>query len=43
MPPLHWPTFAPPLTLFSVFFWSYIWGLFGAFIGVPITIALVIF
>lgn len=29
----------PFLVLFSVFFWSFVWGLFGAFIGVPITIA----
>ena len=29
---------SPFLVLFSVFFWSYVWGLFGAFIGVPITI-----
>jgi predicted PurR-regulated permease PerM len=26
-----------------VFFWTYLWGLFGAFIGVPITIALLTF
>ena len=25
--------------LFSVFLWSFLWGMFGAFIGVPITIA----
>ena len=30
---------SPFLVLFSVFFWTYVWGLFGAFIGVPITIA----
>jgi predicted PurR-regulated permease PerM len=30
---------SPFLVLFSVFFWSFLWGLFGAFIGVPITIA----
>lgn len=30
----------PCLVLFSVFFWSYLWGLFGAFIGIPITIAI---
>jgi predicted PurR-regulated permease PerM len=23
-----------------VFFWTYMWGLFGAFIGVPVTIAI---
>ncbi len=31
------------LVLFSVFFWSFVWGLFGAFIGVPITIAILTF
>lgn len=30
---------SPFIVLFSVFFWAYLWGLFGAFIGVPITIA----
>lgn len=30
----------PFVVLFSVFFWMFVWGLFGAFIGVPITIAL---
>ncbi|MFN3671229.1 MAG: AI-2E family transporter [Bosea sp. (in: a-proteobacteria)] len=34
---------SPTLVLFSVFFWSYLWGVFGAFIGVPITIALLTF
>jgi AI-2 transport protein TqsA len=34
---------SPFIVLFSVFFWSFLWGLFGAFIGVPITIALVTF
>ena len=34
---------SPALVLFSVFFWSYLWGIFGAFIGVPITIALLTF
>ena len=31
---------SPFLVLFSVFFWMFLWGLFGAFIGVPITIAI---
>ncbi len=31
---------SPSLVLFSVFFWTYLWGIFGAFIGVPITIAI---
>ncbi len=30
----------PSVVLFSVFFWTYMWGLFGAFIGVPVTIAI---
>ncbi|MDM9625598.1 AI-2E family transporter [Rhizobium sp. S152] len=34
---------SPFLVLFSVFFWSFIWGVFGAFIGVPITIAILTF
>jgi AI-2 transport protein TqsA len=34
---------SPTLVLFSVFFWSYLWGVFGAFIGVPITIAILTF
>jgi AI-2 transport protein TqsA len=25
--------------LFAVFFWSFLWGIPGAFIGVPLTIA----
>ena len=31
---------SPFIVLFSVFFWTFLWGLFGAFIGVPITIAI---
>ena len=31
---------SPFLVLFSVFFWMFIWGIPGAFIGVPIMIAL---
>lgn len=31
----------PVVVLFSVFLWTFMWGLFGAFIGVPITIAIV--
>lgn len=30
---------SPVVVLFAVFFWSYLWGIFGAFIGVPIAIA----
>jgi predicted PurR-regulated permease PerM len=34
---------SPTLVLFAVFFWSYLWGLLGAVIGVPITIAVLTF
>jgi predicted PurR-regulated permease PerM len=34
---------SPFAVLFSVFLWTYLWGLFGAFIGVPLTIALLTF
>lgn len=34
---------SPFLVLFSVFLWTFLWGLFGAFIGVPITIAFLTF
>jgi predicted PurR-regulated permease PerM len=27
------------MVLFSILLWTYLWGLFGAFIGVPIAIA----
>lgn len=30
---------SPALVFFSIFLWGYLWGIFGAFIGVPITIA----
>jgi AI-2 transport protein TqsA len=34
---------SPFVVLFSVFLWTFLWGTFGAFIGVPITIALLTF
>jgi predicted PurR-regulated permease PerM len=34
---------SPFLVLLSVFFWAWMWGVFGAFIGVPITIAALTF
>jgi predicted PurR-regulated permease PerM len=34
---------SPFVVLFAVFFWTFLWGLFGAFIGVPITIAVLSF
>ena len=30
---------SPFMVLFAVFFWTFLWGLAGAFIGVPIVIA----
>jgi len=32
---------SPFMVLFSVFFWTSLWGLAGAFIGVPISVALI--
>lgn len=34
---------SPTLVFFSIFLWTYLWGLFGTFIGVPITIAMLTF
>lgn len=34
---------SPFIVLFAVFFWAFLWGLAGAFIGVPIVIALLTF
>ena len=34
---------SPSVVLFAVFFWTFLWGLFGAFIGVPIAIAIITF
>ena len=34
---------SPSVVLFSVFFWTFLWGLYGAFIGVPIAIAVLTF
>jgi predicted PurR-regulated permease PerM len=34
---------SPSVVLFSVFFWTFLWGLYGAFIGVPIAIAALTF
>ena len=34
---------SPLVVLFAVFFWALLWGIAGAFIGVPITIAVLIF
>jgi AI-2 transport protein TqsA len=34
---------SPSVVLFAVFFWTFLWGLFGAFIGVPIALAILTF
>ena len=34
---------SPVLVLFAIFFWTFLWGLFGTFIGVPITLAILTF
>ncbi len=34
---------SPVVVLFAVFFWTFLWGLYGAFIGVPIAIAALTF
>ena len=34
---------SPLVVLFSVFFWTFLWGLFGTFIGVPIALAILSF
>jgi predicted PurR-regulated permease PerM len=35
----HAISISPFLVLFAVFFWTFVWGIAGAFIGVPIVIA----
>ena len=39
----HALAISPTVMLFAVFFWTFLWGLFGAFIGVPIAIAALTF
>jgi predicted PurR-regulated permease PerM len=34
---------SPFFVLFSIFFWTFLWGLFGTFIGVPIALAILAF
>jgi AI-2 transport protein TqsA len=34
---------SPLIVLFAIFFWTFLWGLFGTFIGVPITLAILTF
>jgi predicted PurR-regulated permease PerM len=34
---------SPSVVLFAIFFWTFLWGLFGTFIGVPIALAILTF
>jgi predicted PurR-regulated permease PerM len=34
---------SPSVVLFAVFFWTFLWGVYGAFIGVPIAIGVLTF
>jgi len=34
---------SPFIVLFAIFLWTFLWGLFGTFIGVPITLAILTF
>jgi predicted PurR-regulated permease PerM len=34
---------SPFFVLFAIFFWTFLWGLFGTFIGVPIALAILAF
>ncbi|MGC1356957.1 MAG: AI-2E family transporter, partial [Xanthobacteraceae bacterium] len=34
---------SPIFVLFAIFFWTFLWGIFGTFIGVPITLAILTF
>ena len=34
---------SPSVVLFTIFFWTFLWGLFGTFIGVPIALAILSF
>jgi len=34
---------SPSVVLFATFLWTYLWGLFGTFIGVPIALAILAF
>ena len=36
-------TISPLVVVFATFLWTYLWGLFGTFIGVPITLAILTF
>jgi AI-2 transport protein TqsA len=34
---------SPMVVLFAILFWTFMWGLFGTFIGVPVTLAILTF
>jgi len=34
---------SPLVVLFAIFYWTFLWGLCGTFIGVPITLAILTF
>jgi AI-2 transport protein TqsA len=34
---------SPLVVLFAIFFWTFLWGIFGTFIGVPIALAILTF
>jgi AI-2 transport protein TqsA len=34
---------SPVIVLFAIFFWTFLWGLFGTFLGVPIALAILSF
>ena len=39
----HTLSISPLAVLFSIFFWTFLWGIFGTFIGVPIALAILTF
>jgi AI-2 transport protein TqsA len=39
----HTLSISPLVVLFSIFFWTFLWGIFGTFIGVPIALAILTF
>jgi predicted PurR-regulated permease PerM len=39
----HTLSISPLAVLFSIFFWTFLWGIFGTFIGVPIGLAILTF
>jgi AI-2 transport protein TqsA len=39
----HMLSISPMFVLFAIFFWTFLWGIFGTFIGVPIALAILTF